>query len=89
MVVWSCALSAEVLVFANKEVTMPTYNVTIPIAGHAFKTVEADSEEEAIEKAMEEVSIDEIDEWGPLMRFNQGNVCYCPSPWEAEAELDD
>jgi hypothetical protein len=65
---------------------MAEYNVTIPIAGHAFKTVEADSQEEAIEKAMEELTVDDIGEWEPLMRFNQGNVCYCPSPWEAEAE---
>lgn len=61
------------------------YEVTIPIAGHAFLTVVADSEEEAIEKAMGEVTIDQIESWEPVEQFNQGNVCYCPHPWEAEA----
>jgi hypothetical protein len=65
---------------------MAIYNVVIPIAGHAHKAVEADSEDEAIEKAMGEVTIDDIEEWEALRRFNQGNVCYCPSPWEAKAE---
>jgi len=67
---------------------MAVYNVIIPIAGHAYKSVEADSEKEAIELAMSEVTIDDIDEWEALTRFNQGNVCYCPSPWEAKAELE-
>ena len=66
---------------------MAEYNVTIPIAGHIYKTVEADSEAEAIDKAMESVSIDDLGDWEPLIQFNRGNVCYCPSPWEAEAEL--
>jgi hypothetical protein len=65
---------------------MAEYNVTIPIAGHVYKTVEADSEEAAIEKAMEELTVADIGDWEPLMQFNRGNVCYCPSPWEAEAE---
>jgi hypothetical protein len=65
---------------------MAQYNVVIPIAGHIYKTVEADSEEDAIEKAMESVSIDDIGGWETLRQFNRGNVCYCPSPWEAEAE---
>jgi hypothetical protein len=62
------------------------YNVVLPIAGHAYLTVEADSPEEAIEKAMDEVTINDIEELEALKQFNQGNVCYCPSPWEAEAE---
>ncbi len=65
---------------------MKSYSVTIPIAGHAYITLEADSEEEAIEKAMESVSINDIAEWEPMKQFNQGNVCYCPHPWEAEAK---
>jgi hypothetical protein len=72
--------------FFNKEIEMSKqWDVVIPIAGHVYKTVEADSAEEAIEKAMGEVSIDDIGEWEALERFNQGNVCYCPSPWEADA----
>lgn len=62
------------------------YHVTIPIAGHAYLTVEAESVEEAIEIAMGEVTIDHIETWDPVEAFNQGNVCYCPRPWEAEAE---
>ena len=65
---------------------MKTWEVTVPIAGHAYITVEAESEEEAIEKAIDEVTLDEIDHWEALERFNQGNICFCPQPWEAEAE---
>ena len=62
------------------------YNVTIPIAGHAYMTIEADSEEEAIEKAMESITINDVAEWEPLQEVNRGNVCCFPSPWEAIAE---
>jgi len=61
------------------------YSVKIPIAGHAFLEVEADSEEEAIDKAIDAATIDDVDEWEALKQFNVGNVCFCPSPWEAEA----
>lgn len=67
---------------------MKTWLVTIPIAGHAFATVEAETEEEAIDKAVDEVSLSDVDNWEALRQFNQGNVCYCPRPWEAEAELE-
>ena len=33
---------------------MSEWEVTIPIAGHAYLTVEADSEDEAIEMAIEQ-----------------------------------
>lgn len=65
---------------------MRVYAVTIPIAGHAFMEVEANNEEEAIEIAMDSVSIGDVENWEPLEQFNQGNVCYCPAPWEVEAE---
>ncbi len=39
------------------------YNVVLPIAGHAYVTVEAESSEDAIEKAMEIVTIDNVEEW--------------------------
>jgi hypothetical protein len=67
-------------------VSKKTYSVTLPIAGHAFLEVEASSEAEAIEKAMEVVTMDHIESWEALDQFNRGNVCYCPSPWEAEAQ---
>lgn len=65
---------------------MAKFNVTIPIAGHAFLEVEAESQEEAIQAAMEQVTLDHVEEWEPLEHFTRGNVCYCPSPWEIEAE---
>ena len=58
-------------------------------AGHAIIDVDAASEEEAIQKAMEEVTIDHIETWEAVKQFNKGNVCYCPRPWEAEAENQD
>lgn len=66
---------------------MKTYEVTIPIAGHAFRTVQANSEEEAIEIAMNEVTLQDVENWDCLSKFNQGNVCYCPHPWQVEATL--
>lgn len=65
---------------------MKTYSVVIPIAGHAFLDVEAESEEDAIDKAIDEVTIDNIEQWEGLRRFNEGNFCYCPTPWEASAK---
>lgn len=66
---------------------MMIYNVTVPIAGHVTIKVEAESEEEAIEQALDStVSEDNEIQWELLERFNDGNICYCPQPWEAEAE---
>lgn len=64
---------------------MKQYEVTLPIAGHAYLTVEAESPEKAIEMALEEVK--EVDSWEALKQFHQGNICHCPRPWKAEAEL--
>lgn len=65
---------------------MKTYIVTIPIAGHLRFEVEAEDEESAIEKASDMDHEKAELEWEQLSRFNQGNVCYCPSPWEITAE---
>lgn len=67
---------------------MTTYLVTIPIAGHAEVEVEAENEEDAIEAALasDDLTIDAIVSWEALDAFNQGNVCYCPQPWNAEAQ---
>lgn len=64
---------------------MAEYECTIPIAGHAFVTVDADREEEAIQKALESVTMDDIQEWEPMEQFGSVNVLYCPQPWGAEA----
>jgi len=65
---------------------MKTYSVTIPIAGHAFLMIEAESESAAIDAGMEKIALKDISEFEPLKSFNEGNVCYCPTPWEAVAE---
>jgi hypothetical protein len=68
---------------------MGKYEVTLPVAGHVRAIVEAEDEESAIEAAME-VAFDHRDvDWEVLEAFNQGNVCFCPQPWEAEAERLD
>lgn len=66
---------------------MATYLVTIPIAGHLMVEVEATSESEAKDLAFDEATLDQhLGNWEMLDRFNQGNVCYCPSPWAVEVE---
>lgn len=76
--------------FIYKGEVVAKYTVTIPIAGHAVVEVEADSKQEAIEAAIENVTIDDIEDWEAIEQFHQGNVCYCPHPWEAEVEgLED
>ncbi len=67
---------------------MKTYNVIIPIAGHAYIQVEADNEEQAKEIAMEKATLDDLEDWECLDEFNRGNVCYCPTPWEIEVECE-
>lgn len=65
---------------------MARYSCVLPFAGHAVIEVEADSEVDAISKALEmPIDNDDIETWEVLERFHQGNVCYCPSPWKAEA----
>jgi hypothetical protein len=66
---------------------MAKYSVTLPIAGYATLEVEASSKDEAINEAMDACSFEDIESWDPLVKFNSGNVCHIPSPWEAEAEL--
>lgn len=65
---------------------MPTYTVIIPMAGHLIVEVEAKDEAEAKEKALDEASIEHLEGWEALEQFTEGNVCYCPSPWEVEVD---
>ena len=78
---------------------MKTYSVMIPMAGHLSLTVEAESKDDAKGKAFDvagkalDKMLTDDDESGAefqnielLDQFNQGNVCYCPSPWEVEVE---
>jgi len=67
---------------------MKTYLVTYPIAGHATFEVEAENETQAKELA-EQKDMTEGDvevSWDAIGKFNEGNVCYCPTPWETEIE---
>lgn len=67
---------------------MPQYSVLIPIAGHIEVLVKAENEDAAIEAAFEsdDLKIDNLFQWEAVQAFTQGNVCYCPHPWEAEAQ---
>jgi hypothetical protein len=68
---------------------MKTYLVTFPIAGHLSFEVEAESEEQAKDMAYElEAEKGEL-EYEILEKFNSGNVCHCPSPWETDVYLID
>ena len=66
-----------------------TYLVTIPIAGHITFEVEAESEGDAIDAAMQMDENDGELSWETLRKFHQGNFCFCPTPWEAQAENID
>ena len=56
---------------------MKKYGVSIPIAGYVYKEVEADSKEEALEKAFDEgYKDDEIAELDMYDVLVEGNVCY-------------
>lgn len=68
---------------------MTKWIVTVPITGYVTVTVEAEDEEEAIEKAMEcDVSTDDIEQWDMTDHIVQGNVFYGIQN-EAEAEKVD
>ncbi len=56
---------------------MKTYGVTLPITGTVYVEVEAESEDDAIEKALEsEVDSDDIESWETHRKIVQGNVFY-------------
>lgn len=67
------------------------YSVALPIAGHIYVDVEAEDEDSAIAVALErEFQTKDIENWEIMERgFTRGNVCYCPQPWDPEAELID
>ena len=69
---------------------MSDYEVTVPIAGCSVTTVEADDEESAIQKAIEDLSSEYFEGWEAHDCFTQGNLCLRISPRDAEAiKLDD
>jgi hypothetical protein len=64
------------------------YSVAVPISGVIYVTVEADSEEEAIELALmsSDINVDNIKTWDAHRHLVQGNVCYADLA-EATAEV--
>lgn len=68
---------------------MKTFEVILPIAGHAYLIIQAETKKEAIGQAFDEVALCNIEEWEALTEFNRGKVCYCPQPWEVTAEEVD
>jgi len=57
---------------------MKTYGITIPIAGMAYIQIETNSEKEAIEKAFNDITNENIEEWECFEHISQGNVLYAP-----------
>lgn len=64
---------------------MKEYLVTIPITGVAVLTVQAESEQEAIALGIDNVTLDNIEDWRPCEKIVGGNVFYGIQN-EAEAE---
>lgn len=64
---------------------MKEYCVTVPIMGAAFVTVQAETEEDAIQQALGVAGPDDVDAWEPLEYVVQGNVCYA-NPSKAYVE---
>lgn len=65
---------------------MKTYGVTLPIMGTAYVEVEAGSEEEAIEAALNgEITFGDFSEWDAVRQIVRGRV-FCGSTNEAYAE---
>jgi len=56
---------------------MKKFNVTMPVCGVVFKTVEAETEQEAIDKVYDGgFKLEEIEEVEMYDKINKGNVCY-------------
>lgn len=54
------------------------FTVGVPITGYIVLEVEADTEEEAFEKAWEsdKLTLDNVEEWEAHDQVNRGNVSY-------------
>jgi nicotinate-nucleotide pyrophosphorylase len=70
---------------------MKTYGVSLPISGTVYIEVEAEDEDDAIEKALisDQCVLDNIETWEAHRQITQGNFFYGTRN-EAEAEpVDD
>lgn len=61
------------------------WTVSLPVTGIAYVEVVADSEEEAINKALDEVSVEHLETWSAVRQIVTGNV-FRGELNEAEAE---
>ena len=69
---------------------MKKYGVSIPVAGYVYKEVEAESKEEAFEKAFDEgYKDDEIAELDMYDVLVEGNVCYTYRTKVEVEEIED
>ena len=69
---------------------MKKYGVSIPIAGYVYKEVEAETKEEALEKAFDEgYKDDEIAELDMYDVLVEGNVCYTYHTKVEVEEIED
>lgn len=67
---------------------MKLYTVKVPIVAVCYIEVEAETEEQAIEKAFEsdDLRLKNVEEWEPLEHITQGNVIYT---YHNDAEVVD
>lgn len=52
---------------------MTEYCVSVPICGYAVVMIEAENEKEAIEKAIENVDLSDMESWEALEHVVEGN----------------
>jgi len=57
---------------------MKEYCVTVPICGYAVITVEAEDEDAAIAKALDEVQLSDMGSWDALEHVCEGNCFHGP-----------
>ena len=55
---------------------MKTYSVILPITGVAYLEIEAETEAEALEKAFDNVTLKDVEEWEAHKRIVSGNVLH-------------
>lgn len=75
---------------------MKKYSVSLPFSGYVYVDVEAESEKDAINNALESAQMrcfaegnTEIVEWDFFKNIVQGNVCYAPCSQAEATEQDD
>ena len=57
---------------------MKEYTVLVPITGYVEVIVDAESEQDAIDKAMddEDINLDDVVEWDMTQHITEGNIFY-------------